>query len=139
MRLHECTFLLPFSRDNTIIIAREGAECGKIHVFCFFLLLLLLVFCLFLFFRRLSSGGRSPHYSLPLCRSGHRDCYSAEKASVSTGVLFLQKPHCIFFVVYFFWKGKAFRLLYRGLQINPIICSKNLVTNQHQLEPSRNI
>lgn len=68
--------------------------------------LILLFFCLFLIFKRLSSGGRSPHYSLPLCRSGHRDCYSAEKASVSTGILFLQKPHCIFLLFIFFGGGK---------------------------------
>lgn len=114
---------------------REGAECGKIHVWFSYFVVFLFVFD---FQEAFFGWKKSPLLITPL-------------QEWSSGLLFSREGQCFnwnfvsaettlhFFVVYFFWRGKAFRLLYRGLQINPIIYSKNLVTNQHQLEPSRSI
>lgn len=57
-----------------------------------------------------------------------------DKANVSTGVPFLQKPHSGFLFVFL---GKSYRLLCTAFLIYPAICSRRMVVNQHQLELSR--
>lgn len=76
------TLLLPFE------VPGGATQVGQLEE------MLLIIWCTAQVLRRLSLLQRSPYYS-GICRSGQWDRFSvkADKADVSTGVSFLQKPH----------------------------------------------